>query len=277
MKQLLTVLALLVSVQLLGQEELLPTYESAPKVMILGMYHMSNPGQDAANVKADDVKTPKRQQEIKDLLARLAEFKPTKIAVERVYGSEAVATRYQNYLQMDHDDSLSRSETQQLGFRLAKMLGHEWVYPIDYRLNISPPSMGKLMQEDPEKGAYVGQFTAKIQQYLDASTKEHLYDQTISHYLSYMNSDEMIEGNYQVYLEFLKNLFKGDNYAGAEMLSLWTKRNIIIFQHLTRIVDYDNEDERVLVIFGQGHAKILRDLVSDARYLELVDVKPYLK
>ena len=34
------------------------------EVLVLGVYHMSNPGRDIFNVQADDVLVPKRQREI---------------------------------------------------------------------------------------------------------------------------------------------------------------------------------------------------------------------
>ena len=50
--------------------------------MVVGTYHFGNPGQDLHNMKADNVLTPKKQAELADVAARLARFKPTKIAVE---------------------------------------------------------------------------------------------------------------------------------------------------------------------------------------------------
>src|SRR5665647_2316095 len=52
------------------------------EVLILGTYHMANPGRDVFNMKADDVLSPKRQAEIGELLEVLKRFKPTKIAIE---------------------------------------------------------------------------------------------------------------------------------------------------------------------------------------------------
>ena len=35
-----------------------------PQILVLGTYHMSNPGRDVHNMQADDILSPKRQQEI---------------------------------------------------------------------------------------------------------------------------------------------------------------------------------------------------------------------
>ena len=50
-----------------------------PTVMILGTYHMDNPGADAVNFEADDVLSTKRQRELQHLIEQLARFNPTQI------------------------------------------------------------------------------------------------------------------------------------------------------------------------------------------------------
>ena len=92
-----------------------------PTLMILGSYHMANPGRDMVNVKADDVMTPKRQIEIKQLVGRLKKFKPTKVAVEHESEKDVeLQTTYRSYLNGNYQ--LRRNETQQIGFRLASKL-----------------------------------------------------------------------------------------------------------------------------------------------------------
>ena len=69
----------------------LPAFAQAPadrppdraQVLVLGVYHMANPGRDLFNMPADDVLAPKRQAEILELVEVLKRFRPTKVAVER--------------------------------------------------------------------------------------------------------------------------------------------------------------------------------------------------
>src|SRR5258706_941390 len=93
---------------------------SATEVMILGTYHMANPGQDIHNLKADDVLVEKRQRELAAVAAGLAKFKPTKVAVESPVdnGAPAKVAKYHDYLDGKLADS--RNETVQVGFRLAR-------------------------------------------------------------------------------------------------------------------------------------------------------------
>src|SRR5256885_5519416 len=62
-------------------------------------------------------------------MAVLKRFQPTKIAVERDPGDNRLSKDYADYLAGKHE--LTRNEIEQLGFRLAKELGHKTVYGVD--------------------------------------------------------------------------------------------------------------------------------------------------
>ena len=59
-----------------------PAARARAEVLVLGVYHMNNPGRDVFNTEADDVLAPKRQAEIAQVIVALERFRPTKIAVE---------------------------------------------------------------------------------------------------------------------------------------------------------------------------------------------------
>src|SRR5574338_230009 len=121
------------------------------EVLIIGAYHMSNPGLDAVNISADDVLAPKRQREIEQLAAKLAAFRPTKVAVEIPYGRDSVSNAlYRRYVAGDY--SLDHTEMQQLGFRIAKGAGLPRIYGVDYDLdvNLAPVMVWALTHGQPE-------------------------------------------------------------------------------------------------------------------------------
>src|SRR5262249_26595773 len=97
------------------------------KVIVVGTFHMSNPGHDIHNMKVDDVLAAKRQAEIADVTDRLAAFKPTKVMAE--WPAELVAERDPKYVAGTLPPS--RNEVVQLGFRLARSAGAQGMYGID--------------------------------------------------------------------------------------------------------------------------------------------------
>ena len=68
------------------------------QVMVLGTYHMDNPGRDYANPTVDDVLAPRRQAEIEAVVRALAEFRPTRIAIEATPSRDSLHNaRYHAY------------------------------------------------------------------------------------------------------------------------------------------------------------------------------------
>lgn len=86
------------------------------KVMIVGVFHMSNPGHDQYNVQVDDVLAGKRQSQIAAVNAGLSRFRPTVVAAE--WPEATVKERYAKFLAGTL--APSRNEVVQLAFRLAK-------------------------------------------------------------------------------------------------------------------------------------------------------------
>jgi hypothetical protein len=59
------------------------TSGARPEVLVLGVWHMANPGSHVVNVEADDVLAPKRQAEIAEVMAVLKKFSPRSLDTRR--------------------------------------------------------------------------------------------------------------------------------------------------------------------------------------------------
>lgn len=216
------------------------------EVLVLGVYHMNNPGRDVVNTEADDVLLPKRQAEIEQVIAALEKFRPTKIAVEADFNDDRVPKRYAEYVAGQHE--LTRNETEQLGFRLAAELGHETVYPVDVDGEFPFPRVVKyaqatgrvtefdILQEEAGK-------TAKAQ-------SEYLASHTVLETLLFMNSAERVAEAVSSYFQ-LAEFGEHWDWAGADLVSDWFRRNMRIYSNVVQLVD--SPSERVLVIYGSGH------------------------
>jgi hypothetical protein len=64
---------------------------------------MANPGHDIHNMQADDVLSPKQQQEIAQLIEVLKRFHPTKIAIEADVESQRVGHDCSDYVLGKHN------------------------------------------------------------------------------------------------------------------------------------------------------------------------------
>lgn len=235
-------LAAFVSLSLFAQ----PAPEQKPEVLVLGVYHMDNPGRDVFNTEADDVLSPRRQAEIREVIDVLEKFRPTKIAVEARFSRGTVQEAYADYVAGERE--LTRNEVEQLGFRLAKELGHETIYPVDVDGEFPFPRLVKFAQAtgrtdeldalQEETGGRVEAFSA------------YLASHTVLETLLYMNSDERVAEDVGPYFR-LAELGEPWDWAGADLVSDWFRRNMRIYSNIVQLVDSPNE--RVLVIYGAGH------------------------
>ena len=227
---------------------------------MLGVYHMANPGRDIFNMQADDVLAPKRQAEIAQLIAVLRKFDPTKIAVEADVGDDRIAKRYDDYLAGKHE--LSRNEVEQIGFRLAKQLGHKTVYPADEEAEF-PFQRVLDYAKASGRSKELDAVTAEVGLMVKAQD-QYLASHTILETLLFMNAGEKVAQDVGFYYRQAHFGEPGD-WAGADLVSDWFRRNMRIYSNVVQLVD--SPSDRVLVVFGAGHLGWLRhDFASDPTF-----------
>ena len=85
-----TLLFVLVAASAQPRQAVKTTSAKKARVLVLGVFHMANPGKDMFNLQVDDVLAPKRQKELSELAETLKKFQPTKIALESSAGTEKI-------------------------------------------------------------------------------------------------------------------------------------------------------------------------------------------
>ena len=245
----------------------------ATEVMILGMYHMANPGHDMHNLKADDVLVDKRQHELADISAALSKFKPTKVAVESPIdnGAPAKVGKYQDYL--DGKLAESRNETVQIGFRLAKQMKLPEVWGIDVDGDFPYEDVKKFADNGhPQLARQLDEMGADVDRMLKG-LGDTLKDGTISQGLRYMNEPRRIADDNSTFYRSMLLYGAGTEQPGATLLSTWQARNNAI---CARLVQLAKPDDRIVVVYGAGHAYLLRQCVSEMPGYKLVEANAYL-
>jgi hypothetical protein len=246
----------------------LPLAAQAPaEVLFLGTYHFANPGLDVVRTDVVDVLVPDKQAEIVAIVNALARFRPTKVAVEQTVASAPwLDSTYGAYRAGHH--TLTRNETEQLGFRLAAISALERLYPIDVRGEFPFDAvMTYATTHDPD-------FVRFMRTALAGVTAEENRRQTlpIARNLALRNEPADIAATYSFYVR-IAAVGAGDTYVGADLVSKWYDRNIRIFANLQRIAQ---PGDRIIVLFGSGHAAILRDLIQHDQRMRLVEARDYL-
>ena len=238
-------------------------------IMILGTYHMDNPGADAVNFEADDVLTAKRQRELQQLIEQLARFKPTKIAVEADTHLDAeVNAEYQDYLNGVYQPG--RSEGDQVSFPLARKMQHPKIYCVDY-----------FQRADEEEAVDVEAFAkahnqSELLERADAMVQAMAQEPlttladiqktgSVIDILRFLNQEEIIRVSHEINTlpQFtLAQIGAADQYVGLDRLLGWYERNLKIFVNLTRITE--SADDRILLIIGAGHVYLIQQYLENS-------------
>jgi hypothetical protein len=236
------------------------------RVIVIGTYHFSNPGQDKANVDSVDVTVPQRQAELQSVTDALAKFQPTFVGVE--WPADAAREQYARYL----DGTLppSSNEVVQLGFRLARQMGLERVHGLDVAGDFPFEPLSAWAQANGRSGdlqtlmAQAQGITARI----TALQSTH----SIGGVLREMNTPQALDEAASFYAEFLR-YGSGAQQPGVELNAAWAKRNFAICARLLQAL---KPGDRAVVFYGQGHVPQLAACLRSTRGVEVVEADAFL-
>ena len=244
------------------------------EVMVVGAFHMHNPGRDEQNVDVDSVLTGRRQAELDDLVSALAAFRPTKVMVEMMAPQPGYAiAEYETF----SSDLLKNdpNEIVQIGYRLAHRLGLEHVQGIDVQAKAGEEDYFPI---DRVRAAAARSGQSEILAELDKSVGEWAQkfsasqsERTIANLFYEINQPDFV-GN-QRYYDLMLAIAAEDDLAGAYINARWYSRNVQIFAKLMRVA---TPGDRVVVIYGVGHVPWLRHFAQTIDGYTYVDPLPYL-
>lgn len=269
MRHTLLISLLLFSNLIIAQSE---THQelNKPTIALLGTFHFAG-SSDALSLKVDDLSSQERQDEIEELVNALAQYKSTKVILEYPFGNGKLDSLYQLYLNKSH--SLTISEEQQIGFRLAAKMGHKNVYPADFKLDLPFESLITFLQENNQMYVFEDMLSDMKVHVMDVWQKAY-EDLTIKEFFVFLNSDTYDVMNKNVYLEFLNKIGTETNYVGSEVVAKWWERNFKIMFNIDAIIE---SEDRAFVLFGQGHTAILKDFYKNRNDIRYIDILEYLK
>ncbi|HZC38335.1 MAG TPA: DUF5694 domain-containing protein [Sphingomicrobium sp.] len=246
---------------------------SVPELLILGSPHFANHNRDIANAHVEDVRTPERQLEIEAVVARLAAFHPTRVAVEWSADQQArLDERYADYRAGRYQ--LSADEIDQIGLRLAA------------RLHLARVDAVNWLADDPGtdadydfiawadahgRGAEWRVFQQKAQEEADAGTRL-MTCTPISAWLRRGNTPAARRADQRAYYDIARF---GDHAAnpGAAWVGAWYARNLRILDNLRRIA---GPGDRVLLVIGGGHGFLLDQQARESGAFRVADTLAYL-
>ncbi|MBC7892496.1 MAG: hypothetical protein H7Y12_09805 [Sphingobacteriaceae bacterium] len=244
------------------------------QVVLLGVYHLNNPGLDVAKVKVDDVLSEKRQTEIRQIVAALKAYGPEQIFTEfRADEQARVDSLYRVYLAGGRRDK--RGETDQIVFRLGQELKLKpgQIFGVDSPTDFPYDSLVKVAN-----GAGQQALLAEMNQPLAEHTRwfnDYLSTHTIGETFLAVNSPEQHRMNLGLYSGLMSRAGGLDNSVGAYLTAEWYRRNIYAHSNILKRIAPGTK--RILVVFGSGHAAVFEHLFRLSDRFEVVPVSQVLK
>ena len=256
----------LLAIGLLALGPAVATAAAPVTVLIVGTFHMSNPGHDLHNVAVDDVLAPKRQAEIAAVVEGLRTFRPTRVAVE--WPAALVTERYGAF--RAGTLAPSRNEVVQLGFRLARESGLAAVDGIDVGGEFPYDAVAAYASKHGQ-GGILDSANADVQAFVD-DTARRLATGSVGDVLRHLNDPTRIATDNAFYRTMLR-IGDADAQPGADLMTAWYRRNFLI---CARLIQSTQPGDRVVVLYGSGHLFLLRQCVAETPGLQLVEAANYL-
>jgi hypothetical protein len=259
-------------------------FVSAQKqVLLIGTFHFDNPGADAVKVKSVDILSVDSQKQLDAIAEKIGEFRPTKIFIEwNNKDQNTLDTLYQLYKAGKYDayikekykeknklDFFKKSELFQLGFRAGKKAGLDSICAFDYKMGLPFDTVMKVIQSAGQKTLMndINNSMAKTaQDFNDKASKLNLLE-----LIEDANTPQSRLENNGVYIKLLNRAGLQGNFAGADAVATWYKRNLYMYALVQKKIL--PKDERIMILVGAGHASMIEKFIKDENIFKVLELK----
>ena len=180
----------------------------------------------------------------------------------------------------------AKNELVQVGFRVAKMLGHKRVYQCDHpgRYGALYDRSSQYAQTNNQKGFLDATAKGTAVREDDLVNEDSLMqNSTLLEYIQWINSDVVMRTSHASYVsnyplvgsKGLYNYDDDDTLIGAELTADWYRRNIMIYTKMISQLTFD--EKAIFLIMGGDHIPILKHLFESNPNFEVMKAESWLK
>jgi len=263
----------------LDPDKILLAGERQPtKALLLGTFHFGYPNLDAHKTDSSkfiNVLSKSRQEELQQLADVIKNFKPTRVYIES-QSPEWIDSLYNEYLQDRY--KLGRNEIYQVAFRVAKQMKLPKIYSVD-AWNFASEFYKKIPMidsmwnnNDPVDSLRDKYWKTKFNQFYSAGDSIETTLTMLENFLLMAEPTTLR----RMHGAYLTGGFNTKNNDGPDILSMWWySRNLRIFNNI--LSTRPGPEDRIMILFGNGHMPILKDCFESCPEFEVVELKSLLK
>lgn len=218
------------------------------EIMVLGTFHFDQ-----------EVLTLENQESIQKLVEVLADYQPTKIVLELEPSQQTQIDQYYRKFLIDSLDLSDKSnEVYQLGFRLARVLGHKKVYLFDdqteYIGSLTDFTFKSFVDyaKENDKGfydRYEKNLIDNFEQHQKMLGQQSLYDR-----IALMNSLRAQKMNAQRMHMYELRVGIQKSWIGPDWVARYYQRNL---RMAANVLKMEETGDRILIIVGDNHKWVL--------------------
>lgn len=166
---------------------------------------------------------------------------------------------------------LGNTEAEQFGLRVAAGAGLKTVHAVDWN-GLPPGEQGQYDWFAYGKDKYGEEWAAKMRDPA-RSPFPPLRGQSIIKWLRTLNTPSALAKSHRFYFD-IAEVGLDDSHQGANWVGSWYARNLKIFGNITKLAD--SAEDRVLVVYGAGHAYLIRQFAEESGAFRVIDVADVL-
>ena len=228
------------------------------EILLVGTIHLGYTP-DINTLSKDDTDTYS-DIHFEQLTNDITKFQADQIFVEYPFDSQ------QHLDMIYHSENINEdfkgNEIYQIGFRLAKKLGHDTIYAADWNEKLESLDLA-LVVEGKSKDSYkeiMGRIPIVINK-----LSSIIQERDIIKLYKFINSDEYISNDHKVYVDLMQ---LEDEIAFEWVSKYWYYRNLRIVQNIKKAIKH--ETKRIVILYGAGHTYLIKQLLEDDPSIKVI-------
>jgi hypothetical protein len=273
MKKLLIAVATLIlfgcNTEIKNEKEYRKTKENAKteidgkiRVLNFGTAHLSQTSD--ANSSQIDLNDPNEKADLKKLVEKIVQFKPTIICLElEPKNNDYIVSTYSDYVK-DQTNRLNYSdELNSIGLEVARLSGTNRIYGIDSQTGFDYPSLIEIANKKVADSFYILQVMDNYQRVNTLKFKDQF--RTI-------NTRDYKMETFDLY-NFLATQHTTGNQEGVDEIAKFYQRNLKMYSNLNDIEMTEND--RVFILLGATHTAYFDVFLENSPKFQLENPNEY--